>query len=146
MTTGASLGIGTKIEYEATPGASPAVFTNVPQVLDLPELNQPREVVEVTNQDSTGFTREYIPGLIDPGEFTFECNYLPNDAAQTALYTFKQAADGGKRIFRIRETTSSPEITWEFEAFVLDYAVAAPVADRRTLSVTLRITGPVTRS
>lgn len=146
MTTGAKLGIGTKVEYETTPGASPLAFTNVPQVLDVPPLNRPRESVETTNQDSTGQSREYIPGLNEPPEFTFECNYLPNDATQTALNDMFNAADGGVRQWRIRETTSSPEVTWTFEAFVTNFAPQAPVADRRTVEVTIRITGPIVRA
>ena len=146
MTTGAKLGIGTKIEYETTPGASPVAFTNVPQVLDVPALNRPRESVETTNQDSLNFTREYIPGLQEPPEFTFECNYLPNNADQIALDTMFNQADGGRRQFRIRETTSSPEVTWTFEAFVVNFAPQAPIADRRTVEITIRITGPITRA
>ena len=146
MTTAASLGIGTKVEYETTPGASPLAFTTVPEVLDLPELPNTRETVETTNQDSQDFTREFIPGLIDPQQFTFECNYLPNNSIQTAIWDQLKTANGGRRLWRVRETTSSPEITWTFEAFVIDFAVAAPVAGVRTVSITLQRTGAVTRA
>lgn len=144
MTTSAKLGIGTKVEYETTPGASPVAFTNFPQVMDVEYPEQLRESVETTNQDSTGFTREFIAGLIDPGEFTFEANYLPNDAAQQAIRDAQQASDAGRRQWRIRETTSSPEITATFTAEILAFTPSAPVDDKRMVSVTLRVSGPVT--
>jgi hypothetical protein len=57
MTTGADLGIGTKLAYETVPGASPLAWTEVPQVGDFPELGTTTEFVETTNQDSAQRTR-----------------------------------------------------------------------------------------
>ncbi len=144
MTTGAKLGIGTKVEYETVAGASPQAFTNYPQVKDVEYPEQLRESVETTNQDSTGFTREYIPGLIDPGEITIESNYLPNDSDQSAVRGFNAQSDGGERLWRIRESTSSPEITWTFTGQVLQFKPSAPVDGVRMLTTVLRVSGQVT--
>ena len=141
--TQASLGIGTKLEYETTVGASPIAYTVLSEVLDIPELPHTREFVEATNQDSLNQTREYIAGLIDAEEFTVQCNYIPGDASQNAVWAMFNAGDA--RLWRVREATASPEETWTFLAIVAAYNPAFPVGDKKVLSVTLRRTGPTTR-
>ena len=142
--TEATLGIGTFLEYETVPGASPLAFTKVSEVLDLPELPHTREFVEATNQDSLNQTREYIAGLIDAEEFTVPCNYLPQNATHAAIWAMFNA--GTARKWRVRESTTSPEITWEFDAIVASFNPAFPVGDKKALAVTLRRTGPTTRA
>ncbi len=141
MTTGAQLGIGTKLAFETTIGASPIAFTEVPQVLDLPDLVESREFVETTNQDSEQMRREYIGGLIDVEEVTIPMNYLPLDTVQNSLRGFLQETT--PRWWRLRETTISPEKVQYFQAFVSMHSWSAPVADKKQRQITLRRTGPV---
>lgn len=144
--TAATLGIGTKLQFETTPGASPITWTTVSEMGDLPPLPHTREFVEATNQDSLGFTREYIAGLIDAEEFTVTGNYLPQDASQIAVWTMSQTKDAGKRQWRVLEETASPAVSWQFEAAVSNFAPGFPVADKKTLAITLRRSGPTTRA
>ena len=144
--TGAQLGIGTKIEFETVVDASPIAFTTLSECLDIPEIPHTREFVEATNQDSEGYTREYIAGLIDAEEFTLQANYVPHDATQDAVWDMQNSLDGGRRLWRIRETTASPEITWTFRAMVASFNPAFPVAEKKVLSITLRRTGPTTKA
>lgn len=137
--TDAVLGIGTKLEYETTIGASPLAFTTVPEVLDIPALAFTREFVEATNQDSPGETREYIGGLIDAEEITIQANYLPNNAIQQAVYD--QFRSKTARVWQVRETTASPEIIWRGEAIVSSYSPNMPVGDKKVLEFNLRRTG-----
>lgn len=141
----AQLGIGTKLYYETVPGASPLAFTAVPEAGDIPGLGSDREYVEVTNQDSAGY-REYIPGLNDASELQIPMNYLPNNAVSAAIWTMSQAANGGKRKWRIVETTASPNITFQGDAFVAKFDPAMPVADKKVGTLTLRRTGAWTRT
>lgn len=142
--TDAALGIGTFLEYETVPGASPLAFTTVSEVLDIPEVPHTREFVEATNQSSAGYSREYIAGLIDAEEFTVPCNYLPQDASQAAIWAMFNA--GTARKWRLRESTTSPQVTWTFDAIVAAFNPAFPVGDKKALNVTLRRTGPTTRA
>lgn len=141
MTTGADLGIGTKLAFETTVGASPIAFTEVPQVLDIPDVVESREFVETTNQDSENRRREYIGGLIDVEEITIPMNYLPLDANQNALSAMLNEVT--PRWWRLRETTVSPEKVQYFQAFVSMHARSYPVADKKQRQITLRRTGPV---
>lgn len=142
MTTGAKLGIGTKLAYETVAGASPVAFTNVPQCLDFPDFAEEREFVETTSQDSPDKRREYIGGLIDVVEVEFQMNYLPNDSSQEALRAMINEIS--PRIWRVSETQSSPEKVFYFRAFVARHAQNGPLGDRRLRSITLRRTGIVT--
>lgn len=135
----ATLGIGTKLEYETVIGASPLAYTTVAEVLDIPPLAQTREFVEATNQDSEGQSREYIPGLIDVEEITIECNYLANDPTHIAIEAMFQA--GTTRKWRVREATESPEVTYTGDAVVSAYNPSMPVGDKKVLSFTLRRSG-----
>lgn len=140
----ASLGIGTLVSYETTPGASPLAFTHVAEVLDIPPIVQSVEFVEATNQDSEDRTREYIPGLVDVEEIAFQANYLPQNSGHAAILAMPKA--GLKRRWRVVESTASPAITYDFEAFVSSASVSMPVAEKKLLEFSLRVTGPITRS
>lgn len=144
--TGATLGIGTLVEFETVEGAFPLAFTTLAEPLDLPPLQHTREQVEATNQQSQGYTREYIPGLIDAEEYSFECNYIPDDTSQEACWTMFSSADGGARLWRIRETTTSPEKTMTFRASISAIGYGFPVAEKKVLQITLRRSGPSTRA
>lgn len=142
--TQAALGIGTKLEFETTIGASPIAYTVLAEVLDIPELPHTREFVEATNQDSLNQTREYIAGLIDAEEFTVQCNQIAQDATQAAVWAMFNT--GAARSWRVREATESPEITWTFDAIVAAFNPSFPLGDKKVLSITLRRTGPTARA
>lgn len=142
--TQAQLGIGTQVYYETTPGASPLAFTQVPECLDIPPIVQSVEFVEATNQDSEDRTREYIPGLVDVEELTIQANYIADSAVHAAIFAMPRA--GVKRRWRIIETTASPNVQYDFEAFVSSASVAMPVAEKKVFEFGLRITGPITRT
>lgn len=143
MTTGALLGIGTKLAYETTVGASPVAFTEVEQVLDFPEVSETREFVETTNQDSTNSRREYIGGLIDVEELTIEMNSLDsvNGPGQANLKAMLDETT--PRWWRIRETTVSPVKVYYVQAFVSKHGITRPLGDKKVRTITLRLTGPI---
>src|SRR6185369_17059244 len=116
--TQATLGIGTKVAYETTIGASPLAFTDVPEVLDVPDLPFTRVFWDATNQDS-GDSKEYIAGLNDAQEMEISANYLPQNSAQKAILGFFN--DRLARKWEIRETTTSPVVTYTGLAIVAAY-------------------------
>lgn len=142
MTTGARLGIGTKLAYETSPVQSPPVFTEVEQVGDFPEISETREFVETTNQDSLDKRREYIGGLIDVEEVEFEMNYVPTASGQAALRA--QLNEVEPRVWRWRETQSSPEVVQYVHAFLSKHSVTRGLGDKMVRKITLRMTGPIT--
>ena len=63
---------------------SPEMFTTIAEVGSITGPTLTRDIIDVTNQDSAGAYREFIGGLIDPGELSFDINYIPTDATQDA--------------------------------------------------------------
>lgn len=48
-----------------------------------------RDSVEITAHDSPGYTKEFIPGLNENGEATWELNWLPGNATDEVLEALK---------------------------------------------------------
>lgn len=143
MTTGARLGIGTKLAYETVIGASPRAYTEVEQVGDFPEISETREFVETTNQDSEQKRREYIGGLVDVEEVEFEMNKLGATDGPGQQNLRAMLNETTPRLWRWRETESSPETTQWVYAYLSKHSVTRPLGDKMVRKITLRMTGPI---
>jgi len=125
-------------------GGGPEVFTTIAELLDVDGPEMSVDSVEATHQQSPNYWREFIPGLIDGGEVSFDLNHNPDNATQDA--TVGLAADLKNRTVRnfkvVFPSPSSKE--WTFPAFVTEFSPAGPVADRQTASVTLKVSGEPT--
>jgi predicted secreted protein len=134
MTTAAASAYG--ISFKAGAGTVIAEVTSS----DGPNID--RDMIEVTNMQSTSMAKEFIGGLIDFGEISLELNYLPSNQthkdAITALtrntaataYTLTLPA-GGTQLF-----------TGLF--IVKSFKMKGAVADKLSATVTFKATGPFT--
>ncbi len=115
-------------------------FTTLAEVLDIDGPSQSRDSIEVTSHSSNGW-REFIAGLKDGGEISFDLNMVPDDATQQTL---RDHFDDG--------TVGNYQIVYpngwqdDFAATITDYGTKSPVDGPVTDSVTLKISGAVTRS
>ena len=141
----ATAGFGTLLQMHD--GETPGEFTTIAEVRDINTGSEETQEYEVTNHSSDSFPyRETIAGFIDPGEATFEVNFLPGDGTQdheTGLRYIQR--NRITRSFRF-VYTDTDETTDEFEAFVRRIEVLAPVDGVLRANVTLRKTGAVTTS
>jgi hypothetical protein len=84
----ADIGITTTVAIGSTTDASN--FTTVALVksvtLPMPEVGD----VDVTNLDSANATKEYVPGLIEPGEITMQISY--GETATSTLFGYLRSA------------------------------------------------------
>lgn len=138
--------IGYGVHLARGDGASPEVFTNLAEVIDLSAPSMTKDSVEATHTDSPDSFREFIPGLKDGGEFTAVCNFLPSNATQ-------DNTSGGALNDFINETTTrnwrisfpgSPTVTWTFKAVITGYEAVTPIDDRMTLNLTFKVAGAPT--
>lgn len=141
MTTNGLIGYG--IHLARGDGASPEVFTNIAELVDLSPPAFSKDSVEATHTDSPDGFREFIPGLKDGGEFTATVNLIPGNATQG------NASGGALNDFRT-ETTSrnwritfpgSPAATWTFKAFITSFEAATPMDDKMTVAITFKVAG-----
>lgn len=117
--------------------------------ITLPDAS--KEEVDVTDHDSTGIYREFLPGLADPGTATLECNYNPTDAGQQALVAnFGATGNTAKEVVITLPPASSSTgaATVTFDAFVQSKPGELPGADAAaaTRTFNLRVTGGVTET
>lgn len=124
LTAGTTLWIGTT--------ASPPVFKKIGEVIGIPTLSNERQLVEVTNLEST--TKEFIAGLADGAQVDLNMNLIEGDDGQDeALDAY---GDGLERDFKV---IWSYGFYQTFRGLVLSFGPSAEVnsAFRRTLKLKL---------
>lgn len=132
--TQASIGYGTKFEISRDAGAS---WIEIGEVYDITPPNDTVDEVDATHMQSPNRTREFIPGLIDPGEASFEQNFIPGSPSDLLISEIKTAGE------RVRCRITFPNaVTWQFSGWVSGYEPAVPTDDKMTSTVTWRVTGP----
>ena len=120
-------------------GASPEVFTTIPEIVSFDGPGGSATEIDVTDLSSTA--KEFRMGLKDEGDFSFEMMYLPNNAQHSGLQSDRTART--LRTFLIT-LTDSPQSTLKFTAYVREFSISGGVDDVLRASVTLRISGDVT--
>jgi predicted secreted protein len=136
MTT--AVGIGSGAEFWLDDASD--VLTKLGEILGVPNPNVQTDEVEATHMDS-GSYREFIAGLKDPGEGTFDINFVPNGATYALLRAAQ--ADGDTRDYKIVLPVADGS-TWEItgEGFVKGIERVVPIDDRMTATITFRFSGP----
>lgn len=129
---------GTKLQRGT---GDPVVYTTVAGVKDFPFPNTESDLLEVTDHDSPQGRKEYIGGLIDSGEITFEVTYNPASTSHQVL--FQDVQDRQPVPFRIQPVGAFAGYDWTFEALVRKFQPKAPVNGVYTADVTLKPTGNI---
>lgn len=126
----------------AVGAGSPDTPTTIPEVSSINGPSGSATVIDASDLSSTA--REKVMGLMDEGQVTLEINYLPDNAVHELL----RAARAGKLLksFVITFTDAAPPVWFRFDAYVTGFAVTVGVDQLVKASVTLEITGAVTKS
>lgn len=120
-------------------------YTLVGQIRDLNPPNLEQTPIDVTNRDGSGWM-EFIGGLKNGGEVTFDIVYDPD------LTTHSATASGGLVTLLTAGTLNNFRVTWPdptpvtftFAALVTKFAPKAPIADRLSADVTLKVSSSLT--
>ena len=134
--TNAMIGYGTIYEIGVDTDTPPASFTEVAEVIGITPPNSQVDDVEATHLRSPNRTREYIAGLVEPGDCSLEINWIPNDTTGQLLLGLK--ASGERRQHKI---TWPNGVTWTFTAYVKGFEPGLPTDDRMTATVTCKVAG-----
>ena len=126
-----AIGYTTTVKY----GDSNPATTLVGQILDASAPEAQVDSVETTNNDSASGLKEFIPGLQDNGQFTFQALYLKT--RETALRALLRAT----KYWRITLPDSS---TYDFQGFITSMGTALPRGENMVNNLTIKITGAVT--
>jgi hypothetical protein len=118
-------------------GDSPAVLTEISEIVDVNLFDGQANEIDTTNLQSTAKTR--IMGLQDFGSATFEINFLSADAGQVEARAAK--ASRTKKTFLV---TFSNGYTAAFDGYVTQAPISAGVDSKVSGSLTILVDGDVT--
>lgn len=133
-----------KIGYGATfkLADASAVLTLLGEITAISIPHSQQAEVEATHFASPNRRREFIAGLIDDGEGTFEMNLEPGSATDALIRT--AMTDGVTRAYEI--VIPKPTGTWKItgSCIVRGYERNVPIDDKMSATLTVRFTGAVT--
>lgn len=138
----AMLGYGSRFLIETED--SPDIFVDLAEVFNITPPSAAVDQVDVTHMQSPDRRREFIDGLIDGGECSFEMNYIPGSTSDDRLNEILDTPVGESRRKRCRIIYPN-SIVHTFSGNLMTYEPTAPTDDKMTATVTFRVTGVVTR-
>lgn len=142
MTT-VSIGYGSKL-YMMDYGESPPVMKKLAEILEVTPPNQLDDLVEATHMESPNRTREYILGLVAPGEASFVMHHVPNSESEALIFANRTRARAVPPEPTQCRLVFPNGVYWEFNALVRGYEPSTPIDDRMTVAVTMQVTGDTT--
>lgn len=114
----------------------PEGWVRITNAFNIQRPSLEREEIDVTDHDSPGGVREYIPGLRDGGSVSAELNWRPgHDELVMEDYESDRVWDY-RIVFPTREKHA-----WTFPAFVTSYEGEADAEDKLTASIELKVAG-----
>lgn len=141
--SGAMIGYGSSFWIGSTAVAATAVFTELAEITNITYPSANTDMVDVTHMQSPDGRREFVPGLIDPGECSFEMNFIPGSVADEVLNELLDTAPATRaRQCRIIAPNGASR---QFLGLLMTYEPSAPTDDKMTASVSFRVSGVVVR-
>jgi hypothetical protein len=140
-----SAALGAGATFQRGNGASPEVFTTIGEVISISEFGETGNLVQVTNHDSPGTPprHEYIGGILDGTEITFEANWV-DDATQdhTAGYISAAAAQANGNY----KITAKSGAIFDFAAIALHWGIVLNLESQEVLGGRIKVDGVITVS
>lgn len=132
--TVAGIGFGSLLKVSIA-----GVYTTIGEQHDVTPPGVSVDSIDATHEESSGSFREFIPGLKDGGEVSFELHYVPTGTAEEQLYTMLGTTQLCRSVFPSGAYAS-------YSAFITSMEPETPIDDKMVMSVTLKVTGQPTRT
>lgn len=134
----ALLGYGSVFQIQAE--NSPDNYVDMAEVISITPPSSTLDQIDVTHMTSPNRNREFISGLNDPGECSFDMNFVPGSTSDDRLFELLNLPVGTSRQRSCR--ISFPNgVTWTFNAELTGYEPTVPVDDKMTATVTFKVSG-----
>lgn len=118
--------------------AEPA-FVDVAEVINLTPGKATADRRDATHYKSPNRRREYISGLIDNGEASFEINWIPGNDTDVMLRALFESGE------TVEHRITFPNgVTVTYEASIIGFSKAIPIDDRMTATITVAVSGAET--
>lgn len=135
--TGSQAFAGQASQLQMGDGAVSEAFSTLAEVKNIQRTGSKADQVDVTNMDSTGAYKEFLPTLLDAGEIAFTGNYIPANVSQQTLQTLFN--NRTKRNWKI--VLPGGLGTWSFAAYVVGFDFDLSHDKEATITCKLKITG-----
>lgn len=134
--------IGYSVTIQVSDAAPATTPTNaIGGVTAFTPPNFSRDVIDVTTTASANLTREFIGGLIDPGEASFSILWDSGNTVDTLLRAM--LLERLPRTWRITFNQYSPARTVTFSGILSAYERDTPMEDKMTATMTVKVSGSV---
>jgi predicted secreted protein len=102
------------------------------------------DTIDVTTHDTSSGWREYIGGLRDGGEVSFDINFIPTEV--THAYDSGLLEDYLNRTLRNFKLVfpTTPAVTWTIAGIVTNFETSEPIDDVIGASMTIKVSGAPT--
>ena len=119
--------------------------TTIGNIISITGPDQMRDSVDTSTMNSTEKWKEFLPGMLDAGEITFDVNY----ESETHASELQTLLTGDPVTFKIEfpdetNTSQTTKSSFECEGFFTALGFAIPLDDKITQSVTIKLTGKPT--
>jgi hypothetical protein len=125
---------GSTLGYSATSGGS---YTNVAEVVEVDGPSLQVSEVDVTSLASPSAHKEFLPGLVDPGDIKLKLNLL------TSQFSTVWGFAAG-RTFKYWKITLSNGDTAVAYGFIKELHPSAPDNKQLMADMTIKVSGPIT--
>jgi hypothetical protein len=138
---------GAVLSWDPAGGTS---YSTIAQVRDITGPDITRGDIDVTAHDSTAGYREFLPGIPDPGSFSFVLGWDPQDADHIQgvgtgiIGDFERAGCSALAAFRLVLDHCGGTATWTWDGYVSSFSLAVPLEGEYTSDVSLKISGKPT--
>lgn len=121
---------------------SPTNYTEIAEVKSITPPSEQIDMIDVTHMQSPDRRREFISGLVDGGEASFEMNFIPGNTADLRLNVLLSLPAGVSRRRSCRITYPNG-VLQTFNGELTGYEKSVPFDDAMTATVTFKVTGAV---
>lgn len=143
--------------HTAAPSYSTSNYTSIADVRDARGPSIQRDVIDVTHYDSPNLFREFLFGMVDPGEITFDINWNPGVATHSGTTSnpegvFRDFYNTAQRYWSLKfhggtnwatSTTVTTQVL-QFKGNVTGFDGTIPLGDKQAATVTIKINGEFT--
>lgn len=111
----------------------------VAEITNITPPSMSADTIDITNMASTNGFREFTAGLRDGGDVKIDVNFYPGDTnGQAAMYTDFVAGTSRTAVITLPAAMGA---TWTFTGIISAYESEAPLDDKVSASITLKVSG-----
>ena len=127
----------------STIATSLADFKTVSEILTITAPTYTANTIDVTNQNTTDYFKEYVVGVRDAGSLSFTANYISSSSGHTGKIP-DAMANGSKLAWKITLAGASTMNIWYGFGYITSYTVTSPPDGAVTFAATIKVSGKPT--